>query len=37
MVDDGMSMCMASSGTVLLVFSDNVTEDRSSQINSEVY
>ncbi len=29
--------CMASSGTGLLVFSDNVTEDRSSRINSEVY
>ncbi len=28
---------MASSGTGLLVFSDNVTEDRSSRINSEVY
>ncbi len=32
---DGMSM--ASSGTGLLVFSDDVTEDRSSWINSEVY
>ncbi len=29
--------CMASSGTGLLVFIDDVTEDRSSQINSEVY
>ncbi len=29
--------CMASSGTGLLVFSDNVTEDRSSRMNSEVY
>ncbi len=28
---------MASSGTGLLVFSDDVTEDRSSQKNSEVY
>ncbi len=32
---DGMSM--ASSGTELLVFSDDVTEDRSSRKNSEVY
>ncbi len=32
---DGMSM--ASSGTGLLVFSDDVTEDRSSRMNSEVY
>ncbi len=32
---DGMSM--ASSGTGLLVFSDDVTEDRRSQMNSEVY
>ncbi len=29
--------CMASSGTGLLVFSDDVTEDRSSRKNSEVY
>ncbi len=29
--------CMASSGTGLLVFSDDVTEDRSSWKNSEVY
>ncbi len=29
--------CMASSGTGLLVFSDEVTEDRSSRKNSEVY
>ncbi len=29
--------CMASSGTGLLVFSDDVTEDRSSRMNSEVY
>ncbi len=29
--------CMVSSGTGLLLFSDDVTEDRSSQINSEVY
>ncbi len=29
--------CMASSGTGLLVFIDDVTEDRSSQKNSEVY
>ncbi len=28
--------CMASSGTGLLVFSDDVTEDRSSWMNSEV-
>ncbi len=28
---------MASSGTGLLVFIDDVTEDRSSQKNSEVY
>ncbi len=28
---------MASSGTGLLVFIDDVTEDRSSQNNSEVY
>ncbi len=28
---------MASSGTGLLVFSDDVTDDRSSQENSEVY
>ncbi len=28
---------MASSGTGLLVFSDDETEDRSSRINSEVY
>ncbi len=28
---------MASSGTGLLVFSDDVTEERSSQKNSEVY
>ncbi len=28
---------MASSGTVLLVFSDDVSEDRISQKNSEVY
>ncbi len=28
---------MASSGTGLLVFSDDVTEDRSSWMNSEVY
>ncbi len=28
---------MASSGTGLIVFSDDVTEDRSSQKNSEVY
>ncbi len=33
---DGMS-CMASSGTGLLVFFDDVTEDRSSRKNSEVY
>ncbi len=29
--------CMAFSGTGLLVFSDDVTEDRSSQKNSELY
>ncbi len=29
--------CMASSGTGLLVFSDDVTEDRSSRMNYEVY
>ncbi len=29
--------CMASIGTGLLVFSDDVTEDRSSRMNSEVY
>ncbi len=29
--------CMPSSGTGLLVFSDDVTEDRSSRMNSEVY
>ncbi len=29
--------CMASSGSGLLLFSDDETEDRSSQINSEVY
>ncbi len=29
--------CMASSGTGLLVFSDDVTEERSSWMNSEVY
>ncbi len=29
--------CMASSGTGLLVFSDHVTEDRSSRMNYEVY
>ncbi len=28
---------MASSGTGLLVFRDDVTEDRSSRMNSEVY
>ncbi len=28
---------MASSGTGLLVFIDDVTEDRSSRMNSEVY
>ncbi len=28
---------MASSGTGLLVFSDDVTEDSSSRMNSEVY
>ncbi len=28
---------MASSGTGLLVFGDDVTEDRSSRIHSEVY
>jgi len=28
---------MASSGTGSLVFIDDVTEDRSSQMNSEVY
>ncbi len=28
---------MASSGTGLLVFSDDVTEDRSNRNNSEVY
>ncbi len=28
---------MASSGTGLLVFSDDVTEDRSSWMNPEVY
>ncbi len=28
--------CIASSGTGLLVFSDDVTEDRSSRMNSEV-
>ncbi len=28
---------MASSGTGLLVFINDVTEDRSSQMNSEVY
>ncbi len=28
---------MASSGTGLLVFSDDVTEDRSSRMNPEVY
>ncbi len=28
---------MASSGTGLLVFSDDVTEDRNSRMNSEVY
>ncbi len=28
---------MASSGTGLLVFPENVTEDRSSRMNSEVY
>ncbi len=32
---DGMSM--ASSGTGLLLFIDDVTEDRSSRMNSEVY
>ncbi len=30
-------VCMASSDTGLLVFSDDVTEDRSSRKNSEVY
>ncbi len=29
--------CMASGGTGLLVFSDDMTEDRSSRMNSEVY
>ncbi len=29
--------CIASSGTGLLVFSDDVTEDRSSRKNNEVY
>ncbi len=29
--------CMASSGTGLLLFSDDETEDRSGRINSEVY
>ncbi len=29
--------CMASCGTGLLLFSDDVTEDRSSRINCEVY
>ena len=29
--------CMASSGTGSLVFIDDVTEDRSSWMNSEVY
>ncbi len=33
---DGMSM-HGSSGTGLLVFSDDVTEDKSSRKNSEVY
>ncbi len=28
---------MASSGTGLVVFNDDATEDRSSQMNSEVY
>ncbi len=28
---------MVSSGTGLLMFSDDVTEDRSSRINSKVY
>ncbi len=32
---DGMSM--TSSGTGLLVFSDDVTDERSSRMNSEVY
>ncbi len=30
-------MSMASNGTGLLVFIDDVTEDRSSRMNSEVY
>ncbi len=30
-------VCMASSGTGLLVFSDDVTEHRSRRKNSEVY
>ncbi len=37
MVDKCDGMSMASSGTGLLVFSDDVTEDRSSRMNSEVY
>lgn len=29
--------CMAASGTGLLVFIDDVTDDRSNMMNSEVY
>ncbi len=29
--------CMASSGTGLMVFIDDLTEDKSSRINSEMY
>ncbi len=30
-------VCMASSGTGLLVFFDDIVEDRRSRMNSEVY
>ncbi len=37
MVEQCDGMCMVSSGTGLLVFNGDVTEERSSWKNSEVY